>query len=609
MRWLIMSIMIIITCLLTIGAGEGVTLPVNKPEMTNNFNKVIPGFYNGKEFYTGGDGEKGFLSMRPYNRMGGFQLPIKLNGGPRGIAPIQVTLYDPNSSVKFATGDILTVPIEERKYIRYLSLYNIPKEDRKRFAQIISFMVNSLGRRRQPYIPLFVGASNETVLRINIKDYVWDREVYENFCKKGSGVRPTPEPYFHAFAQELKKVYKTKTVTKMVTKKVPVKKKVKTGYYDNYGNPTYKEITEYKEKKVEEEVEEKVEGDPILQRKFIPAPWLDKEAIVVLMKETYSESPIVRADWFLSNICVPPAYYDFLGLGKKLQDFQNLVFTNTELAEKAKSQYKAVVVTSNVARNNRTLTRSPTFTNGYYWESHDSLNSVEDRQYVQNFLNEDFDATEDIGTLPNGLQAYFLTNGDGDRVDFADPNVAVDSSAHDSIVRTGRSCIVCHSSGILPLDDEIRTLTKKLRNSASVKLLVTKKEDAYRVMDLFGSNLDEQIIADQNIYAKAVARVNGLKPEVNAKWFNEFYNDYSEFLLSREDVARELGLAEQDLNKYIKLSFDPLVLGLTRSPQRPVRRDQWERAFQGLMIIIWGRRQGVQVPAPVQPFVLPRNFK
>lgn len=511
---------------------------------------------------------------------------------------IPIALHTPDSSVRFAAADILTVPPEERQYIRYLSLYNIPKEDRKTYGAIVSFMANSLGTRRQIYIPLFVGGSDESLIRLNIDDYEWNAKLWDNFAKNGSGPKATPEPYFHSFIESIDAPVGEKVTIKKVTKQVPVKRQEFTGSYSQ-GRPIFRTIIAYEDQVVEERVVEKVQVDPIKKRIFSSAAWVDPVAIAVLRKETQADSPILRADWFVANVSIPPAYYDFLRVGKSAKDFENLVFADENLAKKARSQDKGIVVLSGITRNNRTLLRSPTFTGGYYWVSHDSLHSVEDRQYVQQILNEKFDATEDIATLPNGLQAYFLTDGKGSRLDVANPDIAIDNSAIDRQVRPGRSCIVCHADGIRPIDDEIRAMTKKLTDKNEIKLLITQREDARRILDLFGSNLDLQIVKDQSLYSDAVAKVNGMRPQDNAKAFNNVYNNYFEIVLTRGVVARELGVPEQDLDFYLKLSNDPVLLGLLRTPIRAVRRDQWERSFQQIMLIVRLRQPINNVPLQI----------
>jgi len=504
-------------------------------------------------------------------------------------------LYTADSSIKFAVGDILTIPEEDRKYMRYFSLYNIPKVKRRDYAATFSFVCNSLSTRKKICIPIFLGASDETVMRVDIRHYGWKPEILERLGLKGSGPKPFPEPYFHYVID--KPILEKVKVKKKVLEKVPWKDERGVQYVTKDGKPAFKEV----EKEVE--VEELVAN----KREYCPekAPWLDPLANGTLYTNCCTAYPMFRADWFMANVILPPFYYDILGLGKNIKDFEKLAFADEDLARKASSQDKAVVIASIVARNNRTLTRSPTFTGGYIWGSKDSLTSVNDRDYVKYLLDEKFDATEDIASLPNGLQFYFLTDGKGARLDFANPDIAIDKESVDKIVRTGRSCMICHSDGIRPINDEIRSLTRKLQDPKQVQLLITRKEDAFRIEDLFSSDLDEQIIKDQNYYRAAVARATGLRSEVVAKTLNEIYNTYVERLLNIEDVCREVGINVNNLDAYIKASKDNVVLGLLKNPTRPIRRDQWETCYGRFEILIGARKQGLDHadPYPVGPLI------
>lgn len=513
-------------------------------------------------------------------------------GPPRLVVP--EVLYTSDSSIKFAVGDLLTVPVDDKKYMRYFSLHNIPQAKRREYAATFSFICNSLSTRKKISIPEFVGASNETVIRVDIRHYNWKPEALDKLGLKGSGPRPFPEPYFHYVTD------------KPILEKVKVKKKVteKELWKDDQGRQYVNKDGTNATRDVEKEIE--VEETVSTKREFCPdiAPWLDPLANKTLYDGTCSKFPIFRVDWFIANAILAPGYYDLLGIGLKDKDFEKLIFADDDLARKAKSQDKAIVVASIVARNNRTLTRSPTFTGGYYWVSHDSLNSVNDRDYVKKVLDEKFDATEDIASLPNGLQVYFLTDGKGNRIDFANPDIAVDKDAVDKVVRCGRSCMICHSDGIRPINDEIRSLTKKLQDPKQVKLLITREGDAERVEDLFSGDLDEQLIKDQNYYRAAVAKSSGLQSEVVSKTLNEIYNWYVERLMTIEDVSREVGIPVNNLETYIKASKDNVVLGLFKSPIRPIRRDQWEAAYGRFEIDIGARRQGMQHADPHPPGTL-----
>jgi len=154
-----------------------------------------------------------------------------INAGPPHLTqlntPPQEIMYGPNSAYIFAVGDLLTIPREIQPYIRYISLYNIPKAKRKNYAAALSFVVNSLSTRRRMYIPEFVGASDETLIRLNISDYEWTPEAWEKLGSKGSGVHPQPEPYFHMFVDQpvIEKV--------KVKKEIERVKKVNTNQTDN----------------------------------------------------------------------------------------------------------------------------------------------------------------------------------------------------------------------------------------------------------------------------------------------------------------------------------------------------------------------------------------
>jgi hypothetical protein len=493
------------------------------------------------------------------------------------------TIYTPDTSVRYAVGDLNTLPTEHQPYIRYLSLYNIPKGQRRDVAQVVSFTINSLSKRKSMYIPVFVGASNETLIRLNLKDYDIDPKEWDRLGREGSGAKPYPEPYFHAFVQTVDNAVTERTVKK--TRQVPYT------YIDQYGRRIQGTRTETYD------AIEKVPGVSSKKLELSPrVPWLDQTSIEFLMRGTHSEFPIFRADWFIVYSTVEPAYHRLLGLGDNEKDFERVVFADESLAEKARGQHKAVVVKSSVTRNNRTMTRSPTFTGGYFWKTKDSLRSVDERNYVQNLLDEQFDASEIIATLPNGLQAYLVTDAKGKRLDKADNEIATDYMAADKIVRNGRSCIYCHAPGINPIQDEIRTLNKKLQNQEQVMLLVASEKDAYRIQDLFSSNLDRQITRDQQIYADAIGEATGSTPaDIAGKYFRQ-WEGYEEYLLTKEVIARDCGLSLTELERYARTSNDPLLLGLINNPIRPVRRDQFERSFQDFMVLM--ARLRVTPPLP-----------
>jgi len=68
------------------------------------------------------------------------------------------------------------------------------------------------------------------------------------------------------------------------------------------------------------------------------------------------------------------------------------------------------------------------------------------------------DAAETIWQLPNGLQGYALWDGVGNRVDFADPNVVIDTQTPlgNKVINNANSCSRCHNQGLIPFIDQVR---------------------------------------------------------------------------------------------------------------------------------------------------------
>jgi hypothetical protein len=201
---------------------------------------------------------------------------------PEGLpVVVEDKLWTPESSVFFALADLKTIPAEQQKYIRYISLHNIPAAKRDEYAKIVSFIVNSLGTRRKIYIPVFVGASEKTVIRINIKDYDWNPESWEKLAREGSGPRPFPEPYFHTLIVEKAEI-KFDVIKKKKTVVQEVEKLVQVGVYSNSGQPYYEKRRVKEEVEIEEEVKIPVEQKN-KKEKLVSPPWINADVMADLL--------------------------------------------------------------------------------------------------------------------------------------------------------------------------------------------------------------------------------------------------------------------------------------------------------------------------------------
>ena len=101
---------------------------------------------------------------------------------------------------------------------------------------------------------------------------------------------------------------------------------------------------------------------------------------------------------------------------------------------------------SGVSNNNRVLERHIS-RYGAYWKSYDFAGSVGKQDIFTNPLSFTHDGGEIVFNLPNGLQAYYLADAGGNRLDAAPISIVRNPAASDPTVRNGLSCIGCHTEG------------------------------------------------------------------------------------------------------------------------------------------------------------------
>lgn len=320
--------------------------------------------------------------------------------------------------------------------------------------------------------------------------------------------------------------------------------------------------------------------------KIASSLFLNPQHITDLITSTQSEAPILRGDWFLTQVSQQVdrkvGYYDFLGVGKTLADFQKIVGVDEEAAKRLKKEMAAIVTRSGVAINNRKIYRYQGIT-GSYWVTFDTINSIGERNVARKLDGDlTFDANEIYGTLPNGLFAFFLSDSKGKRQDSVPDNIAFDheSTSNDRRIHPGISCIRCHTEGLRNIDDWAR---KTLRLPLSIQSPDYDKIKRFR--QLYLSNLQRNFLRDKSDYAAALKECNGLTPEENARNFSRIWERYNDVDLGVSDVARELGCTEVNLLSKLKDyaaktgSLDPVLAGLLAVPPVPIRREHMDEVF------------------------------
>jgi tetratricopeptide (TPR) repeat protein/mono/diheme cytochrome c family protein len=182
---------------------------------------------------------------------------------------------------------------------------------------------------------------------------------------------------------------------------------------------------------------------------------------------TECELPYIRADWFVFAAARPPLYHDVLQLPRSdtqlERDLGIDVAANIQEGRVARAGFNG----SGVSRNNRLLERHA-FAHGAYWKSYDFAGNTGRQNLFAHPLGPGTDAGtfkhdggEIIFNLPNGLQAYLLVDGQGNRIDEGPTKIVSVKNKPDPTVINGISCMACHARGMIDKADQIRAHADK----------------------------------------------------------------------------------------------------------------------------------------------------
>jgi hypothetical protein len=417
--------------------------------------------------------------------------------------------------------------------------------ERESFLQAMTFTVNSLSRESEVVAPRRV--SND-VYAVNLLDYGWKAEVYEKLADR--------DPYYHV---RLEKVVEVRT-------REEVGYRTPSGTWVASGT---RPVTKKEKKTVN-----------------AAAPWLPTAEIAALIALTQSQTPLLRADWFLVQVNIQvgrggSGYYDFLQL-KNRADLEKLVALDRKAAQRVRREVAAIIAESGVALNNRQVFRFQSITGGY-WETRDTNNNLDQRNALR-VLNGDFvhDAEEIYATLPNGLFVMVASNAAGALQDSVPDTIAADrqSTSNDLRIHPMLSCVRCHQEGLRPLDDWARKFYQ-----GDIKLQAVEYEKLRRLRQLYLGDLDRWLRRDREDYGEALVRTNGLSTAENARVLARAWQNYQDTPVSGEQLAAELGVSHDEMiaafRKYAQATnnLDVILLGYIKQQTIAARREHIEEVF------------------------------
>jgi serine/threonine-protein kinase len=214
-----------------------------------------------------------------------------------------------------------------------------------------------------------------------------------------------------------------------------------------------------------------------------------------------------------------------------------------------------------------------------YWKSFDFKTSKGPENVLKDPITFKPSGGEMIFRLPNGLQGYYVADGQGNRLEAAPTEIVVDKFAADKTVRNGLGCIRCHDQGIKEFADTVRPAVEALPGSPGF--------DRQRVLDLYPTQdrLDALVKADRDVFQGALTKMLGAPPAREP--LVPVTAGYLDDALSTAAAAAELGIT--DGARLAAAVRTPQFAGLGLAPLAAggaVRRDAWEdnydQAVRGL---------------------------
>ena len=301
-----------------------------------------------------------------------------------------------------------------------------------------------------------------------------------------------------------------------------------------------------------------------------------KEKLTLLQQETNSEVPFVNVDWFIATASLPPLYNNILSLPETANELEeSLGVSVTQNLQNAPGirVWRAGFNDSGVSRHNRVVERH-TSSHGAYWKSYDFAGSADSQNIFTHPLDFTHDGGEIIFNLPNGLQAYFLVDGVGNRLDVAPTDIVSNPAASDPAVYNGLSCIGCHTEGMKTFEDEVRAVVEQADNppynkERALELYVQKTE------------MDKLVEGDTQRYRAALEAAGGVFGGIEPiQRFHEVFQSPLSPALAAAAVGLETDIFLERVSNNVSLQN---LLGALVVDGGTIKRDAWTSSFHDVV--------------------------
>jgi mono/diheme cytochrome c family protein len=311
--------------------------------------------------------------------------------------------------------------------------------------------------------------------------------------------------------------------------------------------------------------------------------------------------PVLRAEWFVRHASESPYYDLLLRLPEDIRILEARMGVNVDAAIQSGDVLRTGFVSgsSGVSDFNRMLERHSLPRGGYYWKSYDFAGDTGLQSLIQHpdgpgltpnlstgLEGFEHDGGEMIFSLANGMQGYYLSTHEGERLTVGPTSIVsfrTKPIGKGVEIVNARSCFDCHANGIIAKRDQMRQFIE-----ASSSFGLTQREallDMYRPQ----AEVDVSYRADAQRFTAALKELQATEPSPDGRPVSmrapdstgggeivTYLADLYFENLTEEDIAREFFMDTETLRQRVKGIADPSL--------RQVADTWMQRAEMGLFV-------------------------
>jgi hypothetical protein len=258
-----------------------------------------------------------------------------------------------------------------------------------------------------------------------------------------------------------------------------------------------------------------------------------------LSRQLGTRVPVLFSSSFVTTALRADVYYALLRLPGTLAELKLELGIDPEEDLDRGRWARAAFATSGHSKEPRGVAcyRGTALGDGYFWQTFDYAASTRTESLYLDPLATEANGHQVLFSLPNGLPAYFTTDGDGLRQ--AESLFVVDPAQNNGRTLVASSCSSCHNAGLITFTDTAGSFVEDNEDLFSDAVLA-------RVRESFPSAREMQALLDTDSERIVAAAARAGQPKGTPDPVQRVVLDY-ELLLSFDELAAELFLDRASL--------------------------------------------------------------